>query len=151
MRVPFVFGPAERAALEALRQRAGLAPVDMARLMAGPGLKDPARKRRHLRQMTEQSVLLPFGYLVTYSVELNHPSGAAARHMSMSHPDPARAPNEFAVWTVCEALGFTGLTRLDQARTDLRNLVGGVWLEDLDEGGTAVNVLQLITARAGRA
>jgi hypothetical protein len=134
---PLFVGPDERAALAALRDLAARHPVDMAGLTER--LKDPANKRRHMRQMTEQTVYLPAAYAVTLSIEYNHPGGTTARHMSMS-VDRKELPNVHAVWMICEELGFVG--KLEECV---------VWLEHLQGHGEAVNVCQLITAQPGAA
>ena len=90
--------------------------------------------------MTDQSVPIPMAFVVTYSIEYNHPGGRTARHMSMSVMRDGRVPHPAGVWMVCEELGFHG---------SLRECT--VWLEDLSDGGSAVNVVQLLDAGAGHA
>jgi len=127
---PFLLGPNEIEALTHLADMAAQHPVDMTGLMER--LKKPQEKRKHLKQMSKQTVYLPVAYAVTFSIEHGHPAGSA-RHMSMSVNREGRVPNEHAVWMVAEQLGFTG---------DLRSCT--VWLEDLEGHGNAVNVVQLI-------
>lgn len=127
---PLLIGPDEVQALRALRELASQNPVDMAKLM--PTLLRRAGKKKHLERMQTQTIPLPMAYLVTYSVEFNHPHKRTARHMSMSVLRDGRLPNQQAVWMVCEELGFTG--DLDQC---------AVWLEALSDGGMAVNVVQV--------
>lgn len=128
---PLIFGERERASLEALRELAAAHPVDMTgineRLATAPG------KRAHMDQMNEQTVVIPVGFLVTFSVERGHPCGTC-RHMSMSSPAKGRAPTPEAVWAIAEALGFAGGL---EACT--------VYLEELQRGDgrtDAVNVVQ---------
>lgn len=131
---PFLLGPDERAALQELRKRASRDPVDMPGLLER--LATPAGKRAHMDRMNRLSLQLPFGYVLTYSIERGHPSGTC-RHMSLSSPNPARLPLPAAVWMVAEELGFSG-SLADCA----------VWLEELQRGGPedpkhqAVNVVQ---------
>jgi hypothetical protein len=127
---PLLVGDVELQALKELIEKAEANPVDMTGLTER--LKEPAKRRRHLQQMTAQTVYLPMAYAVTYSIELGHPGGKA-RHMSMSVSRKDRVPNEHAVWMVAVELGFTG---------KLEDCV--VWLEKLSDGGDAVNIVQLI-------
>ena len=128
----------ERDALHELRDRAARVPVDMRTLAAR--LATPEGKEAHRRQMTAQTFEIPVRNLVTFSVEIGHPNGAAARHMSMS--SGGNLPAVEAVLLVAEELGF----------------VGGVeswtrsWPENLQGHGRAVNVVQIISAgEVGRA
>lgn len=142
---PFMIGPGEIANLKALAEVAAANPVDMDGLLER--LKDPANKRRHRQQMTHQSVRLPFDYLVTFSIEINHPIGAA-RHLSLSSPNPDRVPRPQAVWMVAEVLGFTGVV-VDSEEPPPASTI---WLEDLEGHGKAVNLVQPIsTTEEGRA
>jgi hypothetical protein len=143
---PFIIGPDERVALKALAQLASEHPVDMDGLLER--LKDPANKRRHMQQMNQQSVRLPFDYLVTFSIERNHPGGRVARHLSVSSPNPNRVPRPQAVWMVAEELGFTGV----EVTGEVPPLGSTIWLEKLQGHGEAVNLVQLIgSVEEGRA
>jgi hypothetical protein len=132
---PLVIGPAELAALAALRERAAERPVDMLRLMRV--IKTRRGKARHKAQMTEQSVDLPFGFAVTFSIETGHPIGTC-RHLSMSSGAPGRVPSQEAVIMVGEPLGFIG---------DL-DACCGVWLETLEGHGRALNIVQPVFVAA---
>jgi hypothetical protein len=135
---PLIVGAAQRAQLRTLRERAAERPVDMRGL--AERLTSPDVKRAHMDQMNDQTVDLPTAFMVTFSIEIGHPSGTA-RHMSMSSVKRGRAPTPEAVWMVAEQLGFVGGL---EACT--------IWLEDLQRGPTkqdrakAVNVVQLLTA-----
>jgi hypothetical protein len=131
MMTPLFIGTGERELLRQLRELAALHPVDMQGLTER--LKLPALKKRHMRQMTAQTVYLPAAYAVTLSIEFNHPQGRTARHMSMSVDREDRIPNQHAVWMVAEELGFTGA---------LSDCI--VWLEDLQGHGKAINIVQLL-------
>lgn len=129
----FLIGPAERAALADLRERAEAAPVDVLTLRTK--LASPKGKAAHMDQMSEQSVMIPDGYLVTYSVEIGHPAGAA-RHLSMSSEREGKVPHPAAVWMVAKNLGFEG---------DGIEACDNVWPEKLrGRIGVAVNAVQLI-------
>lgn len=144
MATPFLLGEVEISKLTRLKQKAELHPVDMTNLLER--LKDPAVKKRHKKQMTAQTVYLPFGYMVTFSMELNHPGGQKARHMSMSSPAEGRVPNQFSVWMVAEHLGFTGPhSDITMAKENLK-MCDAVWLEDLEGHEKAVNVVQFVMA-----
>jgi hypothetical protein len=132
---PLLIGPAQIAALQDLRRRAAARPVHMPDLLAL--VETPEGKRQHMELMDEQTVDLPFGFLVTFSIETGHPLPAGvARHMSMSSMRRGAAPTPDAVLIVAHHLGFVG---------DLSDSV--IWLEDLQRGpngerATAVNLVQ---------
>lgn len=131
MSTPLVFGDEQREALQALRERATLRPVDIVTLMAKMG--DTAYKATHMAQMEEQSIEIPFGFLVTYSVEIQSKAGPC-RHMSMSSPVRGRLPSIEAVKMVAAALGFVGIFEHCN-----------VWIEDLQRGegrNNAINIVQ---------
>lgn len=136
---PLIVGPDEVRALEDLRERAAAHPVDMQQLLARLKTKDG--KREHKRQMTKQSVSIPLAFMVTFSIETGHPAGVC-RHMSMSVLRERRLPVPEGIWMVAQHLGFTGT--MQQCH---------VYLEDLSDGGTAVNMVQPLahSAAAGRA
>lgn len=73
-----LIGPAESAALMALRELAAARPVDMLRLM--DVIKTPQGKGAHKDRMTEQSVFIPLDFMVTFSIETGHPVGTC-RHI----------------------------------------------------------------------
>jgi hypothetical protein len=132
MPTPLLIGPEERCALAALRELALAHPVDMPQLMGR--IKTPDGKAKHMDQMTKQSIEIPFGFLVTFSVEVGHRIGTC-RHMSMSSPKQGGLPTPQGVWMVAEALGFVG--------DSIEDGTCMVWLEDLKQG-RAVNVVQPI-------
>ena len=102
---PLMFGDAERKALRALRELAAKCPVDMPTLVQR--IKTREGKRSHMDQMNAQTVTIPMGFLVTFSIENGQPAGPC-RHMSMSSPAKGRAPSLEAVWMIAEELGFSG-------------------------------------------
>lgn len=131
---PLLIGPIEKAQLFRLRQLAARHPVDMTTLKARFDTRDG--KRRHMRQMTKQTVYLPANFAVTFSIETGHPIGAC-RHMSMSVNRPDRVPSPEGLWMVAEELGFIG---------DLSSCT--VWPEKLQGHGQAINVVQPVTMAA---
>lgn len=136
MSTPLLIGPEQKKALQALRKLAAERPVDM--LMVMERIKNRAGKAAHLRRMTQQTIEIPFGFMVTYSIELNHPCGTC-RHMSMSSPVEGRVPSPSAVEMVMAELGFGG--GIEQCQ---------VWVENLEGHGEAINVVQpLATTKDG--
>jgi hypothetical protein len=127
---PLIITPEVTARLHRLRDFAASRPVDMPPLMEA--IKSPDGMRRHKKRMNAQTVRIdgPWPFFVTFSIETNHPGGTM-RHMSMSIMREDRAPHPAGVWMVAEELGFSG--GLDACQ---------VWLEDLSDGGKAVNVVQ---------
>lgn len=140
MATPFIVGPAEIAALQGLRDLAATAPVDMPPLMKA--MKTADGNAAHMKQMTAQSIELPFGFVVTLSIETNHPDGTM-RHMSMSSPVRGRVPSPEAIWMAAVHLGFIGGI---EARR--------VWTEELgrSKGVTAlaINLVQPVSVMAAQ-
>lgn len=128
MSTPLIIDDAIRAQLHTLRKLAEANPVDMPPLLAR--LTTPEGKAAHKAQMTQQSVEIPLAYLVTFSIERDHPCGTC-RHMSMSVAREGRVPNEFALWMVAAELGFWG---------SLKECT--LWSEHLLGHGVAINVVQ---------
>lgn len=131
---PLILTTQVQDALHSLRRLAAFKPVDMTKLEAK--LATPKGKLAHDADMTAQTVVIPgpWPFLVTLSIETDHPNGAVCRHMSMSIKREDRVPSPEAVWMIAEELGFVG------SYTEC-----AAWPEKLTAGGTAVNVLQIIT------
>ena len=55
--------------------------------------------------MEAQTIAIPVGYLVTYSIETGHPLGVC-RHMGISRAGHGAVPTLEAVWMVAECFGF---------------------------------------------
>lgn len=127
-----VIGPRERELLDELRIRAALRPVDMVELM--DRIREPDGKAAHRQHMTEQSMIIPEDFQVTYSVECNHPDNRTMRHMSLSSNVSRHMPLPSAVWLVARHLGFTG--SLNQCMVYPEELMRG------DKRTLTVNVLQ---------
>lgn len=128
MSTPLVIGPAEKAKLAELLEKAAAAPVHMPEVVKL--ITTPEGKKAHMARMTAQTIKLPVAFLVTFSIETGHPCGTA-RHMSMSVDREGRLPHPQAIWMVALELGFTG--GLEACMH---------WLEDLAGHGEAVNVVQ---------
>lgn len=134
---PLIITPEVREELHKLRDRADRNPVHMpevARL-----LKTPRGKRLHMAFMTAQTIVIrgPWDFYVTFCRETGHPIGLC-RHMSMSIMREGRLPHPDGVLMVAKELGFVG--GLPACR---------VWIEDLGDGGKAVNLVQPIIEGAG--
>lgn len=128
MPTPLLIGFKEKEALDLLRQLAAEHPVDMLAVMER--VKTPDGKAAHLRRMTRQTIEIPFGFMVTFSIETNHPCGTC-RHMSMSSPREGRLPTPEALRMIMVQLGFV---------SDLEQCT--VWKEDLEGHGEAINVVE---------
>jgi hypothetical protein len=128
---PLIIGRDDRARLHRLRDFAAKRPVSMPEIIEA--LKTPDGKRAHMKNMTAQTVKLangPWDFFVTFSIETGHPIGAC-RHMSMSIMREDRVPSLEAVWLIAMEFGFSG--GLDACQR---------WIEDLSDGGRAVNIVQ---------
>lgn len=132
MATPLILGIQEKSVLQALKLKAGETPIDIQELTQT--IHDPAVKARHMRQMTEQTVKISFGFLITFSFEMGHPAGAA-RHLSLSSPKEGRIPTPEALMMIAGELGFVG----DYTTWDK------VWVEDLQGHGRAINAVQVLT------
>jgi hypothetical protein len=126
---------AQRELLQGLREEAASHPIDMPAV--AKLILTPQGKRQHMNQMNRQSLEIPVGYLVTFSIERGHPCGVC-RHMSMSSSNGLPSPH--AVWLIAEELGFLGGL---SACT--------LWEEDLQRGpqqrAIAINVVQPLTVQ----
>lgn len=131
MGTPLVIDEEVRGQIKALVQLAEANPVEMAGLLEK--LKDPAKKKEHMAQMTRQTIQIPLAYWATYSIEHGHPCGTC-RHLSMSVARKDRAPNEVGLWMVAQEFGFWGT---------MKDCVG-VWPEELQGHGMAINIVQPI-------
>jgi hypothetical protein len=131
-----MIGPDEKTLLAGLAKLAAEHPVDMPalleRIQTGEG------KHRHMQQMTMQTIELPVGYSLTFSIEDGHPAGRC-RHMSMSVEDPTKMPHPAACWMVAKELGFWG----ELGDCD------GVWPEALRQGA-AINLVQRMERESGQ-
>ena len=133
MDAPLIMTDDVRAALESLRARAALAPVDVRSLK--DQIATAQGDRTHRQQMNRQTVVIPgpWPFYVTFSIETGHPAGAC-RHMSMSIRRAGRVPHPAAVEMVAAMLGFVGGMK-DYTLA---------WPEKLSDGGTAINIIQEI-------
>lgn len=132
-----LLGAAELAALHELRELAARHPINAPALFKI--LQTARGERRHRAQMESQSLLVPFGFRVAFSVETGHPAGTV-RHLSVSMTEPGRLPSPEAIWMIAEALGFAGGLEVCK-----------LWPEQLSAGGTAINVAQPVSIAAAPA
>lgn len=123
-----MIGEEQRRAIGALRNVASASPVDVQLLLEQ--MKDPDAKSRHMGKMKAQTIDLPFGFNVTYSVEIGHPAGVC-RHLSVAIDRADRLPHPDAVWMIAEEFGFSG-----------GFAACSVWKEDFQHRGLAINVVQ---------
>lgn len=98
-----LLGPVEKERLAALAEIAFKNPVSMAQLI---GTNSKSGKRKHMDQMSRQTIDIPINHVVTFSVE-NQTRGQF-RHMSVSIDRKGKTPSPEAVWIIAELLGFTG-------------------------------------------
>lgn len=129
-----IIGAQERASLAMLREQAARAPVHMPALVEA--MKTAQGSLKHRQQMQRQSLAIPTRYFLCFSIETGHGAGTC-RHMSLSSTARGRVPTLEAVWMLAEELGFVG--GLDTC---------SVWIEDLSDGGKAVNVVQPLSVTA---
>lgn len=125
---PLIVGADERAALNALRDKAAAAPLDMQAVLRD--IQTPDGMKRHMERMKAFTIPIPMAYDVTFSIETGHPGGTM-RHMSMSVAKKGRAPVPEAIWMVAQELGFVG--GLETCMT---------YPEEFGNGGVAINVIQ---------
>lgn len=114
--------------IKALVELAEACPVNMIGLLER--LQDPEQKKHHMAQMTRQTIEIPIGYLVTFSIEHGHPCGNC-RHISISGRDGL--PPVTVAWMIAKEFGFWGRIPEDCA---------GIWPEQLQGHGTAMNIVQ---------
>lgn len=119
--------------LHRLRERAEARPVSMPTLIND--MQTASGQARNRARIIAQTVLITgvWSFMVTYSVEVDHPGGGRCRHMAMSTDRAGRTPSPDALWTVAEELGFTG---------DLGDCT--FWPEMVDGHGLAINVVQMM-------
>jgi hypothetical protein len=86
-----------------------------------------------VRNREKTTVVIPFGYQCCFTLEQQ--SAGNCRHLSVSVPDPGRAPSPAAMLLLMEEFGFTAKSLEDVH----------VWAEGLaKKGHQAINVLELI-------
>lgn len=133
MSTPFVMTPEIQAQLADLRILAESEerklPVSLLKLYSrGFDPDDPKTRTKSLYPL-DQTLELPLGWKVTFSVE-EQPFGWA-RHMSMSAPAKGRVPHPVAVEWTMQALGFH--RPLDACF---------IYPEKYDNGRTAINIIE---------
>lgn len=134
---PLIIQPDDISRLHRLRDFAAKRPVNIQELMIS--IKTEDGEREHRKRMTAQTVVMahgPWDFFVTFSIETGQPAGVC-RHMSMSIKRDDRVPSVAAVLLIAEQMGFVG--GLEACR---------VWLEDLSDGGKAVNIVQPVALQS---
>lgn len=123
----FMLGPIERQRLATLRDAAEKMPVDMTTLPHRLATREG--KAAHVQHMTEQSLIIPDGIGVTFSIETGHPGGSA-RHISVTAK--GKIPPLQIVMIIAYELGF------EQRKVD------ALYREELIGKGEAINLVQLV-------
>jgi hypothetical protein len=78
-----------------------------------------------------RTILIPVGYLISFTIEQQNPGNV--RHLSMSVQEKGKLPNEHAVQEIMNHLGF---------EKELKKCM--VRLEEFEPGHEAINVMELI-------
>lgn len=138
MSTPLVIVEETREQIKKLCALAEANPVDIQKL--SHEIQTVGGKSRHMEQMTRQSLFIPLGFWVVYSIEHGQPVGPC-RHLSMSVCRAGRIPNEHALWMVAQEFGFWG--SLSDCAVWPEKLLGHG--EKPLECGTAINVIQALT------
>ncbi len=120
-----MIGPDERAAIAELKAVAAAQPFDARAAIEAAALDHDA----YCDMMNVNSIVLPIGFHVTYSHEIQPPG--IFQHISISVEPVGKVPSEESVNVILEAFGMA------PAR---RSAAG--WVETLDGGIKAVNILQ---------
>lgn len=123
---PLIIGAQQKVEIAALRQLAAENVMDT-EAMKTASVKDIAAYRQ---MMTELSIELPKGFLVTYSHE-RVPELGVCQHISISVEAPNRAPHPAAVNMILDAFGMQSI-----------DLSVSVWMEDVSRTEKAINVVQ---------
>ena len=106
MGTPLILDATIHAQIRDLCEFAATQPIDMTTLKAR--LDTPEGKAAQAsRQMSRQTISIPFAYLATFSIETGHPCGTC-RHLSMSAQREGRVVNFPALWLVAEQLRILG-------------------------------------------
>jgi len=125
---PLIIGSAQKAQIAELREKAE------GNIMDTEAMKTAAAADidRFRQSMVDQSIELPSGYLVTYSLERQpDPQLGVVQHVSISVDAPNRAPHPAAVNMILAAFG---MATIDQSLS--------VWIEDVSRTEKAINVVQ---------
>lgn len=131
---PLVIGKDEVEALAALRRKAARKPINSLDVIQL--IKTTTGAAKHYQRMKSLSIRLPVAFVVTFSIETNHPCGSI-RRMSLSSIVPRRVPTREALWMVAEELGFIGGLSACSA-----------WPEDIGNGDIAINLAQPLNVAA---
>jgi len=139
----FMFGPKEKAALQAAQEQARQNPITAEIVNRGYNIgefngdlsladrTELAKRGTPAMRPSSEHVMLPNGFSVAITYE-DQPCGMCL-HMSMSSPKRGKVPTPEAVTLVLDALGLA--RPIDECEA--------VWLEEFEPGRKAVNVLVL--------
>jgi hypothetical protein len=89
--------------LAELRSLAARHPVDGIALQND--IKTRLGRRRHKSHVTRQTIVLPDGFVVSFTIDIGHPSGPC-RHLTISMERIGGMPTPQFVATIAEELGF---------------------------------------------
>ena len=134
-----------RRAIAAMVERASKKPVPWEQMKRFVNFEDnknfelPLKDRPPDFTRPESEHLRIGKYRIAFSFE-QQPAGLL-RHLSVSVPRVGRTPHPAAVEMIAREFGFT----------EFPPTAGRIWLEEFDPGHHAVNVVELVTAKAGRA
>jgi hypothetical protein len=129
---PLIINEPIRSAIRALREKASANPTPLGRIkeLAARGL-DPADS---LYPFADQTLDLPFGYRVTYTVD-QQPT-AFCRHLSVSVAQRGKVPSIEAVRMLAQEFGFLN---------ELEHCV--IFTETFDPGHRAINIVEPLSGR----
>lgn len=129
-----IIGPDERAAIaELVAVASAEPPFDPKAVMA---MADTEAGVDAIRDyMLTHSLLLPIGYRVTYSREVQPkaPPPGLCHHLSISVDRPGKLPSPEAVEMILQEFGMGTLDEAD-----------AMWVEDIGPGERAVNVVRVV-------
>lgn len=127
---PLLLGPDERQKIDELRQMAAANPMNV--LSVDAAAKADIDAFRDMMRM--QSIVLPVGYSVSYSHEIQPaaPPPGLCHHISISVMQPGFLPSQTAVGMILEAFGMKPLAQSESW-----------WIETVTKDHKAINVLQL--------
>lgn len=127
---PFVLGPEEIAELKRVCTYAENNPWSAERIKTSdisPG-DDPGH-----------SCVMPVAYRLVFTIE-QQPKLGMCRHMSVSVVGKPTVPNEYMLQMVMPHLGFKNESIIQMVKMGQ----GSVWIENIPDGGKAVNVLEIM-------
>jgi hypothetical protein len=128
-----VIGPKEKEALAALKAKAEKEIVHLPSVHMQ--IQQPDGLEAHMQRLNEHTISIPLNYTVTFTVEDGVNGDKKCRHMSMATSTPGKVPHMESVKMVAAELGYTKIDTMEE---------WGMWLEALDSGQQAVNLVQFL-------